>query len=123
MKKELYLDISSEKAGGSLYRITREDGSNDFYYNHSTYDTDSDEVKIFESNYPDFSSFWAELSSDNKWFYLHPLYVHPEQRDFIQQQLKLADWSVMGDKKWQESHQRQWRKVLSDPPQYYGAPK
>jgi hypothetical protein len=30
-----------------------------------------------------------------------------------------VDWSVHPDKKWQESHQRQWKKVLTDPDTYY----
>jgi len=27
---------------------------------------------------------------------------------------------VQPNKKWQESHQRQWKKVLADPSSYYG---
>lgn len=119
MQKELYIDISNENAGGSLYRITGDDGSVHFYYNHSTYDAAVDEVKVFETRYPDFASFWKMLTVDTKWFFQHPLYVHPEQREFIQQQLRHVNWSVMGDKKWQDSHQRQWKKVLTDPPKYY----
>jgi len=121
--KELYIDISNEEAGGSLYRITGEEGKTHFYYNHSTYNSDTDELKVFESNYPDFEAFWKYITSDKKWFYLHPLFIHPEQRDFIRQQLQGVDWSVAGDKKWQDSHQRQWKKVLGDPPQYYQGPQ
>jgi hypothetical protein len=119
VKKELYIDISSEEAGGSLYRITADDGAVHFYYNHSTYNSDTDELKLFETNYPDFNAFWKAILTDKKWYYLHPLYIHPERRNFIREQLEKADWTVMGDKKWQESHQRQWKKVLSDPGEYY----
>jgi hypothetical protein len=118
MQKELYIDIGNENAGGSLYRIKKEDGSSYFLYQHSTYDTANDEVKVYETDYPDFTAFWAMLSSDRHWFYLHPLYVHPEQRNFIQQQLQRVRWD-QGNKKWQESHQRQWTKVLTDPAGYY----
>jgi len=121
--KELYIDISNEEAGGSLYRITDAEGKTHFYYNHSTYNSDTDELKVFESNYPDFEAFWKYITSDNKWFYLHPLFIHPEQRDFIRQQLQGVDWSVAGDKKWQDSHQRQWKKVLTDPATYYHGPR
>ncbi len=119
MKKELYIDISNESAGGSLYRITTADGLTNFYYNHSTYNSDIDELKVFETNYSDFAAFWKMIVADKKWFYLHPLFVHPEQRDFIRQQLQHVDWTISGDKKWQESHQRQWKKVLNDPDEYY----
>jgi hypothetical protein len=119
MPKELYFDISSEESGGSLYRITEAGGEVHFYFHHSTYDSDRDEVKVFENVYIDFAAFWKVLSKDPQWYYLHPLFVHPEQRDFIKEQLKLVDWNVHPNKKWQESHQRQWKKVLSDPDTYY----
>src|SRR5450432_2951029 len=113
MKKELYIDISNEDAGGSLYRMTAADGAVHFYYNHSTYNSDKDELKVFETDYKDFSAFWAYITANKKWFYLHPLFIHPEQRDFIIQQLQGVNWSVSSNKKWQESHQRQWKKVLT----------
>ena len=119
MQKELYIDISNEEAGGSLYRITNNNGAVSFYYNHSTYNSDTDELKVFETNYPNFPAFWEAVCKGKHWHYLHPLFIHPEQREFIREQLKEVDWLVSGDKKWQESHQRQWKKVLQDPPEYY----
>jgi hypothetical protein len=119
MPKELYFDISSEDSGGSLYRVTDSANGKPFYYNHSTYDEDKDEVKVFETWYPDFTTFWAALTKDSKWYYRHPLFVHPEQREFVRAQLKPVNWGVHPDKKWQESHQRQWKKVLDDPGTYY----
>jgi len=119
MKKELYLDIGNESVAGSLYRITRDDNTVYFFHHYSTYDSDSDETKFFEKDYPDFSSFWQMLLKDKNWFYQHPLFVHPDERDFIQEQLKQANWDVVPDKKWQDSHQRQWKKVLTDPGNYY----
>lgn len=119
MPKELYFDISSAESGGSLYRISGEGGVLSFYYNHSTYDDTKDEVKIFETHYQDFAAFWQELTRNPQWYYLHPLYVHPEQRDFVRDQLKNVNWSVHPDKKWQDSHQRQWKKVLMAPGTYY----
>ncbi len=117
--KELYFDISSPQSGGSLFRVTGINGPDYFYYNHSTYDEARDELKVFESNFPTFDLFWQEIIKNPEWFYLHPLFVHPEQRDFIQQQLKSVNWKIHPDKKWQESHQRQWTKVLTDPINYY----
>jgi hypothetical protein len=123
MKRELYFDISSEDCGGSLFRILGEGEAISFYYSYSTYDSKTDEVKVFEKNFPDFTAFWKELTRDPKWWYLHPLYVHPEQRSFVRDQLKAANWAVHPNKKWQESHQRQWKKVLSDPGSYYAGPQ
>ena len=122
MQRELYFDISSEETGGSLFRIDGAGGTFSFNYSYSTYDTDKDEVKIFDKNYPDFNAFWTELIKTPKWWYLHPLFVHPEQRDFVREQLKKVDWAMHPDKKWQESHQRQWKKVLTDPGSYYNGP-
>ena len=121
MSRELYFDISSEQSGGSLYRVKGLSGIH-FYYNHSTYDDKKDEVKVFETIYPDFAAFWKELTKDPKWYYLHPLFVHPDQRVFVQEQLKTVNWAVHPNKKWQESHQRQWKKVLTDPGSYYKGP-
>ena len=118
MAKELYFDISSENSGGSLYRIDQPDGVA-FLYNHSTIDPKTDEVTVFDTWYVSFEAFWKALSQDRKWYYRHPLFVHPEQRDFVREQLKSVDWTVHPNKKWQESHQRQWKKVLSDPEDYY----
>ena len=122
MKRELYFDISSEHTGGSLFRIPGEGGTDSFYYNYSTYDPRKDEVKVFEKTFPDFNAFWQELTRDPQWWYLHPLFVHPEQRDFVREQLKSADWGIHPNKKWQESHQRQWKKVLTASGNYYSGP-
>ena len=119
MAKELYFDISAEYSGGSLYRITDEKGGQDFLYNYSETDPAKDEVSVFDTWYVSFAAFWKMLTSDPEWYYRHPLFVHPEQREFVREQLKRVDWGVQGDKKWQESHQRQWKKVLSDPEGYY----
>lgn len=123
MQRELYFDISSEESGGSLFRIAGKDGPPSFYYNYSTYDSDKDEVKVFEKNFPDFAAFWKEITTDPKWWYLHPLFVHPEQRNFVREQLKTVNWAVHPNKKWQESHKRQWTKVLTDPGNYYAGPQ
>jgi len=118
MQKELYFDINSEKSGGSLYRVTRDKGDSFFIYNYSI-NEDNGEVKVFEKLYGNFTLFWEHLTKDPQWFYLHPLFVHPEQRNFIKDQLKSVNWQIHPNKKWQESHQRQWKKVLDDPREYY----
>ena len=119
MQQELYFDISSEQSGGSLYRVKDEAGQFTFQYHHSTYNDDTDEIKTFETAYPSFTAFWQMLTKDPQWFYQHPLYVHPEQRDFIRDQLQRVNWAVHPNTKWQESHQRQWKKVLTDRDDYY----
>ena len=118
MQKELYFDISSEQSGGSLYRINNA-GNFNFLYHHSIYDDNIDEIKIFETAYISFADFWKMLLKDEHWFYQHPLYVHPEQRNFIKEQLEKVNWSVQPNAKWQDSHQRQWKKVLTDTTDYY----
>jgi hypothetical protein len=121
MQRELYFDISSETSGGSLYRIKDQNNNVLFLYQHSTYDDTTDDIKVFETSYPSFEAFWQFLIKDRKWFYLHPLYIHPEQREFIKQQLQHVNWNIHPDKKWQESHQRQWKKVLESGSDYYRA--
>ena len=119
MQKELYFDISSEGSGGSLYRVNDDAGNDSFLYQHSTYDDDRDEIKIFETTYASFAEFWKMLVQDKQWFYQHPLYVHAEQRAFVRAQLQPVNWAIHPDKKWQDSHQRQWKKVLTDTDDYY----
>lgn len=119
MPKELYFDISSEDSGGSLYRVREADGGLAFLYNYSVTDTRTGEVEVFDTWYTDFAAFWKALTKDPEWYYRHPLFVHPEQRAFVREQLKVVNWRVHPDKKWQESHQRQWKKVLEDPGSYY----
>jgi predicted glycoside hydrolase/deacetylase ChbG (UPF0249 family) len=119
MKPVLYFDISSEAGGGSLYQLA--DGS--FLWQHSTYNEDLDETKVFQTPFALFDAFWQMLTRDPQWYYQHPLYVHPQIRAFVGTQLKKADWAVQGDARWQQSHQRQWTKVLSDRPEYYDVPE
>lgn len=115
MKPELYFDISTEENGGTLFRLP--DGS--FIWQHSTYNDDMDETKVFRTAYPSFAAFWQMLVQDREWYFQHPLFVHPEVREFLRQQLKGVDWEIQGDAKWQISHQRQWTRVLSGNADYY----
>ena len=119
MHPELYFDISSEEQGGSLFRIIQDGGGYYFRYSHSTYDEQKDEIMVFETRYERFEDFWKKIKENAEWFYLHPLYVHPEQRAFVREELKAVNWAIHSNKKWQDSHQRQWKKVLSDPDDYY----
>lgn len=122
MKPELYFDINSETSSGSLFRIQEPDGRFSFIYHHSIYDARTDDTKVFETPYLSFEAFWQALIKNKLWFYMHPLYVHPEQRAFVQEQLKTVNWKVQAGIKWQHSHQRQWIKVLNDPSHYYKPP-
>lgn len=119
MKPELYFDISSEESGGSLYKAKDTNGTTTFTYQHSMYDEYSDVIEVRTTAYASFKDFWQELTQNTEWFYLHPLYVHPEVRSFVQAQLQNVNWNIYPDRKWQESHQRQWKKVLTDPTDYY----
>lgn len=119
MKPELYFDINSETSGGSLYRIKEEEGNFHFVYQHSKYNDETGEIKVFETRFASFDEFWQMITKDAEWFYQHPLYVHPEQRSFVKQQLQHVNWNLHPDKKWQESHQRQWKKVLESSSDYY----
>jgi hypothetical protein len=118
MQSELYFDISSETNGGSLYKTEEGNGKEVFVFEHSIVDETTDEIKVHKTTFNSFDSFWKELSKE-RWFYMHPLFVHPDIRPFIKQQLQHVDWSVEGDFKWQDSHRRQWTKVLTDPGKYY----
>ena len=123
MPKELYFDISSEDSGGSLYRVSEAGGEISFLYNYSILDAATAEVAVSDRWYVSWEAFWKALTADPKWYYQHPLYVHPEQRGFVREELKRVNWRVHPDKKWQESHQRQWKKVLEDPGTYYPGPQ
>jgi hypothetical protein len=57
------------------------------------------EIKVFETKYASFDEFWQMLTKDAKWFYQHPLYIHPEQRNFVKQQLQHVDWNLHPDKR------------------------
>jgi hypothetical protein len=123
MPKELYFDISSEHSGGSLYRVPGAAGEISFLYNYSIADAETGEVEVSDTWYVSWKAFWKALTEDREWFYRHPLFVHPEQREFVREELKRVNWGVHPDKKWQESHQRQWKKVLEDPGTYYRGPQ
>ena len=116
---EMYIHSSAADRGGSLYRVREAEKSDFFLYQHSTYNDDSDELEVFETRYETFEEFWLALTVDPEWYFLHPLFIHAEQRAFLGAQLQQVNWSVHADKKWQESHQRQWKKVLEDPATYY----
>ena len=62
MKPELYLDISSEESGGSLFRTVSAAGKISFTYHHSTYDADRDITRVFETPYSSFDAFWEQLT-------------------------------------------------------------
>ena len=119
-KGEIYFDIHSEESGGTLLRMQGPNGDFYFLYDYSVYDASRDEVSVSQKRFPDFVSFWSYIKSNNRdWYYLHPLFIHPEQRNFITDELKNVNWESQEGRKWQESHQRQWKKVLTDPPRYY----
>ena len=121
MNKELYFDIVSDEWAGGLYRITIEPEVTCFYYHHSWSDLESDDNKttVTETNYQGFADFWKQLTTNNRWFTFHPLYIHPEQRQFIKEALKKINWKLIADEKWRGMYQRQWNKVLNDPVEYY----
>src|SRR6185437_6116375 len=100
MPKELYFDIHAEDSGGSLFRVREPDGGVAFLYNYSVANTKTGEAEVFDTWYVSFEAFWKALLKDPLWYYRHPLFVHPEQRTFVQQELKGVNWAVHPDKKW-----------------------
>ncbi|MEJ7768300.1 MAG: hypothetical protein WKF89_10855 [Chitinophagaceae bacterium] len=119
MEKELYFDIASEIGAGALYLITSNDNNKSFYYHYCSSDLETDRVENTESNYADFTDFWKHFISDKNWHCLHPLYIHPELRIFIKQQLDNISWRIVKDDHWRVMYQRQWNKVLNNPAEYY----
>ncbi len=121
MNKELFFDIVSDEWAGGLYRLNDDKGNKSFYYHRSSSDLDEDKNTnaVIENNYNSFTEFWAEFIKDNRWFTLHPLYIHPDQRPFIKEELKNVNWKVVTDEKWRDMYQRQWNKVLTNPASYY----
>ncbi len=121
MNKELYFDIVSDEWAGGLYRLTTEAGITNFYYHHSLSDLESDNnnTTVSETNYPGFAAFWKQFTTSNRWFTFHPLYIHPDQRRFIQEELGKVNWKLVADEKWRDMYQRQWNKVLNNPAEYY----
>lgn len=123
MPKELYFDISTERTGGSLFKVPEANGEISFLYNYSVADAKTGEVTVHDTWYVSWQAFWKALTRDPQWFYGHPLFVHPDQREFVRQELAGVNWGIHPDKRWQESHRRQWKKVLEDPSNYYRGPQ
>ncbi len=120
MDKDLYFDIVSDEWAGGLYRLITESKVS-FYYHHSLSDLEDDNNKttVSETNYPTFAAFWKQFTTNNRWFTFHPLYIHPEQRKFIKEELGKVNWKLIADEKWRDMYQRQWNKVLNNPVEYY----
>jgi len=119
MPKELYFDIVSDQGAGGLYLVIAGDGSTTFYYHYCSTDLETDRVETTEANFNNFTDFWKHFTSDIKWYCLHPLYIHPELRSFIKQQLDNVSWKLVKDDHWRVMYQRQWNKVLNNPAEYY----
>jgi hypothetical protein len=121
MDKELFFDIVSDEWAGGLYRVTSDSGTTNFYYHHSLSDLEDDNQKttVTESFFPGFAAFWKQFTLNNRWFTFHPLFIHPEERAFIREELKKVNWKLVADDKWREMYQRQWNKVLNNPASYY----
>src|SRR5690349_1102270 len=101
MQKTLYFDIVSDEGAGALTLITPADGKRSFHYHHSESDLEYEKIVNREHTFDSFAEFWKFFIRDQKWFLLHPLYIHPEQRNFIRQQLKKVNWNIVEDEKWQ----------------------
>ena len=118
MVKELYFDVVSDEGAGGLY-IIKDSGNASFYYHYTVTDLETDKTTVSETCHPSFDLFWKEFTRNNRWFILHPLYIHPEQRPFIRKELQRVNWNVIADEKWREMYRQQWNKVLNNPAEYY----
>ena len=118
MVKELYFDVVSEEGAGGLY-ITKDSRNTSFYYHYTATNLETDKTTVSETRHPSFDVFWKEFTRNNRWFILHPLYIHPEQRPFIKKELQKVNWNVIAAEKWREMYEQQWNKVLNNPAEYY----
>jgi len=122
MNKELYFDIVSDEWSAGLYKLTAATGAISYYYHHTLSDLEDENhntAVVTETNYPGFAAFWEYFTMNGRWFTYHPLYIHPEQRPFIKEELKKVNWTSVADQKWRDMYQRQWNKVLNNPAVYY----
>lgn len=117
--KELYFDIVSDEWAGGLYKILTESGADDYYYHSTSSDLETHKTVTTNKIFHSFADFWKDLTRNNRWFALHPLYIHPEQRPFVKEELKKVNWKIIADEKWRDMYQRQWNKVLNNPSEYY----
>ena len=119
MHEDLYFDIVSDEGAGALYHAGTGTVEKNFRYHYTSSDLDNDTTTSSVTNYSSFAEFWKEFTRNKRWFTLHPLYIHPEQRPFIKAELGKINWNVIADEKWRDMYQRQWNKVLNNPPGYY----
>lgn len=111
--------IFEAHADSSSYTVYQEHASNQILVEEVTFNEFSDIVDKKKDYYPDFFSYWKEFSQKPNWHFFHPLFIAPDYRSLVQDALEKVDWNIFPDVKWQQSHQKQWEKVLSDPEKYY----
>ena len=119
MREILYFDIVSDEGAGALYLVESDTGEKHFYYHYTSSDLENDKTASSSTNYSSFADFWPVFKRNNRWFTLHPLYIHPWHRPFIKEELGKVNWNVIADEKWRIMYQRQWNKVLNNPAEYY----
>ena len=51
MPSELFFDSSSKETGGSLFRVTEENGRYSFLYDHSSWDAHSNDIRVYKTTY------------------------------------------------------------------------
>ncbi len=119
MREDLYFDIMSVEGAGGLYVVEPASAEKHFRYHYTSSDLENDKTTNTSARYSSFEEFWKEFIKNNRWFTLHPLYIHPEQRPFIKEELRKVNWKVIADEKWRDMYQRQWNKVLNNPAEYY----
>lgn len=109
---EIFADVIS-------YTVYQEGMTQKVLVEEALFDEDSNLLQVESSSFPDFYSFWKVFLQKENWHYFHPLFIATTCRPLIKEALEKVNWNVHPDIKWQQSHQKQWDKVLADPGKYY----
>lgn len=106
-------------ADAASYTVYQENATNTIIVEEVKFDEFSEIVDKEKLSFSDFNSYWKVFTQKTNWHYFHPLFIAVEYRDMVKAALEDVDWNIFPDIKWQQSHQKQWDKVLTDPANYY----
>lgn len=113
---QLIFEVHADAASFTVYQ---EHATNQIVVEEVKFDEFSELVDKDKTTFPDFYSYWKIFSQKPNWHYYHPLFIDVQYRELVREALETVDWNIFPDIKWQQSHQKQWDKVLSDPADYY----
>ena len=110
--KEAFFQYGTEGGGETLYRHNK-DGEIIFYTEgRSGGILDEEEIKKWKHDYKDFNHFWNSYFTQlGNWYYFHPVFIHPDIRDFI----KAALQKIQHDSFYKRNAKHSWQKALNPP--------